>query len=271
MLIRFSELSWPEAQDLLRKPTVILIPMGSTEQHGFHLPLNVDSACATFFAERAAEKVNEASSVRTLVAPTMHYSDVGTFSTFPGTVGISLQTEIALVGDIARSFLRQGFKNLLFLNGHAPNSLPISAALQLVSAEFPEAGLFALNWWALGVDTIARVRKSRAGLHADELETSLCLLIQPQNVAIEKAVAEMPRYALSEKWVKPDFYASNKLFFHSRKKYPRPETGHGVMGDPTVASRETGAQIATAVVDDLAQIILEIAQSEANVTPGLQE
>ncbi len=267
MAIRFSELRWPEAQDLLRKPHVILIPVGSTEQHGHHLPLNVDSACATFFAERAAEKVKETSSVLALVAPTVHYSDVGTFSTFPGTIGISLQTEIALLGDIARSFLRQGFKNLLFLNGHAPNSVPISAALEPLSAEFPASGLFALNWWALGQDTIARVRKSSAGLHADELETSLCLLMQPQNVAMEKAAAEMPSFALSEKWVKPDFYASNKLFFHTRKKYPKPETGLGVMGDPTVASRETGEQVATAVVADLVQIILEIAQSEANFTP----
>jgi creatinine amidohydrolase len=267
MKLHLAEMTWPEVKDMLGRSNVVLIPVGSTEQHGPHLPLNVDSASATYLAEEAAQRVNRSSSIQVVVAPTLHYTEVELFSPFPGSVGISLQTETALISEVTRSFLRQGLKNLLFINGHYGNIIPISAALEQVSAEFPNAGIFALNWWALGSADILPARKSSIGLHADELETSLSLVIQPQNVQMDKAIKELPGYSLSEKWVKPDFYGSNKLFFHSRKKFPRMGASQGVMGDPTVASRETGEKIAAAVIRDLAEIIVEVAESEGKFGP----
>ena len=78
---------------------------------------------------------------------------------------------------------------------------------------------------------------------------------------MDKAVKEIPEYSLSKKWVSPDFYASNRLFYHSRKKYPKMGRGHGVMGDPTVATRETGEKIVEAIINDLAEIIVEVVAS----------
>lgn len=262
MKYMLSEMKWPEVEELLKQPHVVLIPVGSTEQHGLHLPLNVDSACATYFAEKAAQKVNEGNKIYVVVAPTIHYTDVSGFSSFPGTIGITLDTESRLIADITRSFLKQGFKNLIFVNGHFSNTLPISAALSQVNGEYSDAGLYALNWWALGFETIPGIRKSKVCLHADEMETSLSLLIQPENVQMDKAVKEIPRFSLSEKWAFPDFYAPHRVFYHSRKKIPKMGGGKGVMGDATVASLDTGEKVASAVINDLAEIIVEIVSSE---------
>lgn len=262
MKIRLAEMKWPEVQELLGRPNVVLIPVGATEQHGLHLPLNVDSVCATYLSEKAAEKVNAENKIHVVVAPSIHYTDVSGFSSFPGSISITADTETRLIVDITRSFIKQGFKNILFINGHFSNTLPINMALNQVESEYPTAGLYALNWWALGFETIPKIRKSRCCLHADELETSLSLLIQPENVQMEKAVKEFPEFSLSEKWVKPDFYGPYRLFYHSRIKLPKMGSGQGVMGDPTVASQETGKQVADAVIKDLADIIVEVVNSE---------
>ena len=262
MKLKLAEMSWPEVQELMDKPNAVLLPVGSTEQHGLHLPLNVDSSCATYLSEKAAQKVNAGNQIHVIVAPTIHYTDVYTFSKFPGNIGISTDTETRLIADITRSFVRQGFRNIIFVNGHFSNMLPINMGLRQVAEEHPNAGLYALNWWALGFETIPNIRKTKLCLHADELETSLSLVIQPENVRMDKAVKEIPEYSLSEKWVKPDFYAPNRIFYHSRKKYPKFGSGHGVMGDPTAASKETGEKIAEAVINDLAEIIVEVVDSE---------
>ena len=261
MKIILADMTWPEVEGLLREPNAVVIPVGSTEQHGLHLPLNVDSRCATYMAEQAARKVTEEHRIRVVVAPTIHYTEVATFDSYPGSVGISVDTEIRVIGDIARNLTKQGFKNIIFVNGHSSNVIPINTALRQVFVDFPDAGLYALNWWALGFEVIPEVRKSKICLHADELETSVSLVIQPENVHLDKAVKELPSYSLSEKWVFPDFYGPNRVFYHSRKNYPQLGTGSGVMGDPTVASRETGEKIVKAVVDDLAEIIVEVVKS----------
>jgi len=262
MKMRLSDMRWPEVQDLLKTPHAVLVPVGSTEEHGPHLPINVDSACSTYVAEQTAQKINAANKINIVVAPAIHYVDVSTFDSFPGCIGISPDTEIRLIADIARSLVKNGFKNIVFINGHYLNIVPISAAMHQVSLEYPQAGLFAVDWIGLGAETIMRVRKSKNCLHADELETSMTLVIQPENVDMSKAVKEVPDYPLSNKWGEPDIYSRNALLFMSRVKTPCSGSGHGIMGDPTVASRETGEKIANAVVDDLSQIVTEIVASE---------
>jgi creatinine amidohydrolase len=261
MEIKLSNLKWPDLAEIQKKPNVIILPVGSTEQHGYHLPVNVDSAIATHLAEETARKVNAGRSARALVAPTIQYTDVSTFRKYPGTIGISMETEIRLVEDIVHSLVFNGFHNILLLNGHAGNTIPISAALRKVNAEFPDAGLYAVSWWFLG--NIPHLLKSKPGLHAEETETSLCMVIEPDKVDINKASIDYPVFSLSSKWATPDFRGMNKyLFYHSRNKMPRFGKSTGVMGDAITASRETGDKIIKAVVHDLVEIVKEIAAYE---------
>ncbi len=265
MKILWEDMSWPEIEEVLKRPNAVILPTGSTEQHGLHLPVNVDSRCAAYIAEQAARKVSEENQIPVLVLPVVPYGDTATFRYYPGTVSLSIDTFSRVVEDIVRSLVvDQGVKNVVVLNGHNSNTIAIATALRKLSTELPGTGLYAVTWWDLGFDVIPGVRKSELDSHAGELETSLSLVIQPENVHLEKAVKETPTFSLSSRWVLPDLQRSpDKVFYHSRKKYPKGTgQGSGVMGDPTVASRETGGEIVSAVVDDLAQIILEIVRSE---------
>ena len=264
MKIRLDDMTWPEVEEVLKKPNAVLIPIGSVEQHGLHLPLSVDSRCAAYMAEQAAGKVIEEHPIRVLVAPTIQYTDVIEFESFPGTIGISLDTEIRLIADITRSFIRQGFKNIIFVNGHHSNVILTNTALRNVSVDYPGAGLYAVNWSDLGFEVIPKVCKSTIGKHAGEVETSVSLVIQPENVHIDKVTKDFPSVSLSEKWVSLRLGVPNRVFYHSRKKFPKLGTGPGVMGDATVASRETGEKIIKAVVDNLAEIVVEVVKSEDN-------
>ena len=256
--MRLEDMSWPEVEKVLQQPNVIILPVGSTEQHSLHLPLDVDSRCATHIAEQVAEKVANEHKIHVLVAPTLQYTDSSSWLSFPGTMGISAETLAKVIEEITRGLLKQGFKNILIINGHYPNAAPITIALRHLESDFPDAGLYALNWWSAGFDTIPRVRKSKSGLHADELETSVYLAIRPDKVHLDKAVKDLPRYSVSERWAEPDLCGRQRLIYHTRRNLPVKGRSPGVIGDPTVASRETGEKIIAAVVDDLTRLILEI-------------
>ena len=263
MSVRLDELSWPEVAEVITQPNIIILPVGSTEQHAYHLPLNADSCIVTHLSERAAREMNDRHAVRTLIAPTLNYTNVDDFKKYPGTIGLSIDTTTKVIEEIADGLLATGFTNILLINGHGPNALLIPPALKKVNLKYPDSGLYALSWWSLGREVVPKVLKSKMCLHAEEMETSICMVAEPENVKLEKATSEYPSYSLSEKWATPDFYGAGKyLLYHSRRKYPEMGKSPGVMGDATQASRETGEQIIDAVVNDLVQLMLEIIAAE---------
>jgi len=138
---------------------VVILPMGSTEQHGPHLPLNFDTFSSTYIGYEAAKKVINEHKVRILVAPTIPYGEISNFKKFPGTIGFGVETTIRVVEEIVRGLAGQGFKNILVLNGHSENTEPITIALRKVHLDFPSLGLFAANHWRLGFDVWSQIRK----------------------------------------------------------------------------------------------------------------
>jgi creatinine amidohydrolase len=263
MKVRFSHFTWPEIAEIQKQPNIIILPVGSTEQHGPHLPLNVDSCCPTYIAEKAAFLTNQEKKIVALVAPTVHYTEVATFDSYPGSIGVSVDTEANYILEIVTSFIENGFNNILVLNGHSSNMIPINTALRKATIKYSKAGIYGINWWSLGATTIKNTLKSKPCLHAEEMETSVSLVAQPVNVKMDKACSEYPTLSLSEKWATPDFYGLGKsVFYQSRNKYPKYGEGLGVMGDATKACRQTGEIIIDAVVKDLHDIIIEIVQSE---------
>jgi len=265
METRLVNLTWPDVEEIVKKPHVVIVPTGSIEQHGLHLPLSVDYRCPEYVAEMAARKVMKEHDIHVLVAPPVQYGEISlAIKGFPGCIGVYTDTAIKLFEDIARSLIVSGFKNIIYLNGHATNVASIVIGLRKVSYDYPEAGLYLVRWLALGTDVSTKIRKSEWGMHADELETAATLVIQPENVHMERAVKDFPSFSLSENWVKPDICGDkSKVLFHTRQKYPRRDQGSpGVMGDPTVASRETGEKVLEASSNDLAKMIIEIIQFE---------
>jgi len=260
MKVRLAEMSWPEVKEALSKPNIVILPMGSTEQHGTQLPLNVDSATATYLAEHAAQKVADENGISALVAPTIDYTDVSVHKMFPGTIGIKVDTLIRIIADIVESFLDQGFSNILALNSHFQNRCSMEAAFRIVADRHPEANLFAVCSIGLGIEIETDENIIKAGLtgmgHALEVETSQSLVIQPQNVHLDKAGIGSRKLPLSEKYIGATGMDNSKgvIFHPGAKGFEKT----GTQGDPTKASRELGEKILSVQLNAVAEIIVQI-------------
>ena len=265
--IRFGDMRWPEIDEVLKKSNVVLLPVGSTEQHGRHLPVNFDFYSAAYLAEKAARRVTDENNIHVLVAPTIPYGETFGRPPFekqlPGSITISADTLIRLVEDVVRSLVIQGFKNILVLNGHLENVAPIEIALREITIEFKELkglGLYATNWFFMALDTWAKISKGgRASLgHAGENETSVALAIEPENVQLGVTYEGGSTFSLPPKYVLP--VSGPLVFYHSRVGGVRDSGMH--VKDPNVATKETGEKFIAAVIDELAEIIVGIAKSE---------
>ena len=161
------DLTWEEVSSYLEHKRVVIVPVGSTEQHGPAGVLGVDAYVAITLAEDAAERAGA------LVAPPIWYGDSSHHGAFPGTVTIRPDTLTLLVRDVARSLARHGFDRIVLLNGHKGSNLPalVSALRVLHEEELPQA-LFAV------ADPLHLARSGAAAIketnehHAGELELS---------------------------------------------------------------------------------------------------
>jgi creatinine amidohydrolase len=257
--IRLDEMSWPDVKNILTKPHAVILPIGSTEEHGAHLPLNVDSFTVTYIAENAARKVKTENGVDVLVAPTIDYTDVSPHKMFPGTIGVKLDTFIRVVVDVIEAFLDQGFKNIVALSGHLENNSPIEIAVRMVKEKLPEANLFAItSVHGLGFDAMPGLVKAVPGGmgHALEVETSFSLVIQPQNVHLDKTIKGHRKLPISTRYIGLTGEDKSKGILYCSGVEESKESG--ISGDPTLASREAGEKILAAMIKDLADIVFQI-------------
>jgi creatinine amidohydrolase len=263
MKIRLDEMRSPEVMELLGNPNVVIIPMGATEQHSRHLPVNTDTFAAVYFAEEVAKRVTQEHGIRVVVAPEIPYAEAEGTPPFkktpPGTISISGDTLVMLVKEVAQSLLAQGFRNVLILNGHLESTHLIGSALRKVHLDNPDAGLYGVNWFQLATDAWGQIRKGgkESGGHSCEKETAFCLVTQPQNVALEEMVNGTRSLSLPGKYALPMLIG--KVFFHSRIGGIRES---GLMGSPKAATKETGTKLISAVLKDLTEIVVAIARSE---------
>lgn len=260
MKVRLHEMRWPEVKEVLSKPNVIILPIGSVEQHGKHLPVNVDSAIATYVAEHAAQKMGEEQGITAIVAPTINYADVSVHKMFPGTVGVKVDTLIKVIADVVESFIEQGFKNIVALSGHWENRCSIESAIRLVADRHPDARLYVICTICIGMEIETDPKMIKAGTvgmgHALEAETSMSLAIQPQNVQLEEAGIGSRKLPLSEKYIGVTGMDQSKgVLYHPS---PAGFEKTGTQGDPTKATKELGEKILALQVKNLADMLVEI-------------
>ena len=242
---------------------MVIVPLGSTEQHGMHLPLNVDTFCAEYMAKLAAEKASaRAQNFSFLVAPALSYTYVAVHKMFPGTVGIKLVTLVRVLTDILESFLEQGFMNLVLFTGHAENVCPMEAAFQIVAERRPKARLTGLSSLTLGSKVRAGACKAgTAGLgHALEAETSMTMVLQPELVHIDRVTKGARNLPLSERFIGATGFDKSKgvIYYNGLTGFE----ATGIQGDPSLAGREEGKQLLAAITDDFADILLEVVGAE---------
>jgi creatinine amidohydrolase len=247
---RLAELSSPELRALLSETDEVIIPVGATEQHGPHLPLCTDSINIQAVAEDAARIE------RVLVAPTVVYGVSDNHLAFSGTISVRPQTLSALLVDVGTSLLRHGFRRLLLLNGHGGNYDAMSIAANKLRKSHPDA-LIALT------DVVSFIYDgyepaSKIIYHADEGETAHTLAVAPDLVRMDRAVKE----------VSPSFNDYYQRYYvpggemTGRVSYGVPPTDSlsstGVMGDPTLATREAGEQMHAVAVAGLRGIVQDL-------------
>ncbi len=188
--LRYERLTWPEVRRAAGEDRVCLIPAGTLEDHGPHLPIDCDTRIASEICHRAAEEVAD----DVVLLPPVIHGYTPHHMDFPGPITIGWETFVKYCVDIGSSLAHHGFKRILFLNGHGSNIPLIDMAARLVSLEHSDvlaAGAFYLSS-PESAQVISDVRESdRGGMgHACELETSIYLALDPDAVFMDKAVDE---------------------------------------------------------------------------------
>ncbi|WP_254533992.1 creatininase family protein [Natrinema gelatinilyticum] len=231
--------------------SVAVVPVGSIEQHGNHLPVSTDTILADAAAHLGAECVAE--EVPILVTPPIwtglspHHMDFG------GTITLSVETLLSMLGDIADSIRDNGFDAVLFLNGHGGNMSVIGTAVTEIGQRFPDAQVLGLTYFQLAGSFIDEIRESDLGgmAHGGEFETSMMLYLRPDLVDLDRAEARYldDPYDLRRK----DLFEGGPLsVYRSFAEYS--ETG--AIGDPGLATAEKGEEIYERLGDELESLLL---------------
>ncbi|MBM7616217.1 creatininase family protein [Alkaliphilus hydrothermalis] len=238
----YEDMVWTDIKEMLEenKDLTAIIPIGSIEQHGYGLPLKTDSYLVTEVARRAAIKTND------LVLPTVYYGYNEKELKFPGTVSVKAKTLINYLEDICLSLIKVGFKKIVLINGHGWNGPIVKLVGHLVN-ENEGVTCATLDYWNLCSSMIKEVRQATdfGGMaHACEFETSLMLALDDTCVTKERLSKEIS-YKNIDDLVWHDLFIKSPI--HIAQKFEELSES-GVIGDPTVATKEKGEIILSELV-----------------------
>ena len=247
-------LTWPEAEAWAKKNPVVIIPTGSTEQHGPHLPLKVDIASADYVARKVAEKTNM------LVTPPLNFGYSELWFHYPGTISFRPETFRAAVYDICHSLIRGGFKKIFILNGHNPNLLQVQAVVYELADQMEKENV------QLGCGTYIFMAKEecdkigdnmRDGTHANETETSITLALFPECVKMDEARKISADYRMR----KVINFDEGAIFVN---RWPDSKVYSGVYGNPGIGTAEKGKAYLEALINKISLIILDFDKGKFN-------
>jgi creatinine amidohydrolase len=244
---RYNRLTWPEMNEAIAAQKLVILPTGSTEQHGPHLPLDVD----VFLCESVCLEVGRRAADRVLVLPPIAYGLNLHHIDFPGTIHIEPETFIAFCLNITKSVAYHGFQRILLINGHGSNT-PLVDLVARKTVLATHSLCFATGYYQFLREAFEPIRESQVMAHADEFETSLYLHLAPERVRMDKAAEDNDRMG---QFVSSDSTANYPVRFND---YWGRWTRTGVHGDPTKATAAKGKILFEAAVEGLIQLIDEL-------------
>jgi creatinine amidohydrolase len=251
----FAELTSDEIAGARDGNAVVLVPVGATEQHSRHLPVETDHFLAHKVAHLAAPRVT---SVPVLVAPTLPFGFSPHHVSHAGTISLRLDTYLSVLGDIATSLANSGFRRIVFVNGHGGNNAPLRAKIgELVTDGLPVA---TVDYWAPSEKqwtAALRGALKRSG-HACEHETALMMAFKSSDPAelarIATAIKDLPPRII-QPWIAPG-HDTDPLTAAGAAWPPIFQADDcGYYGDPGAADLESGRQHVEIVVAGLAAFI----------------
>jgi creatinine amidohydrolase len=179
--VELQRLSWTELAEAIAEQPIVLLPIGTIEQHGPHMPIGNDNMVAEFVAHRIAEHTNA------LVAPTINYGCSAVFQNFVGTIAIQPETLAAMIRDVCRALVKQGLRRIVFVDNHGGNEFVCEQVARELKAEF---GIVIGNVypWNLGYQLMRDTydNPNVAYGHGAEPETSAMLAMFPQDVLLDR-------------------------------------------------------------------------------------
>ena len=226
--VQLAELTWTAAEERLGPDTVVLLPLGAgAVEHGRHLPLDTDRRLAEYLTRRIL------SSTDVVAAPALSYHFHPAFAEYPGSTSLSLTTARDLAADVVRGLARFGPRRFYVLNTGITTSEALSETARLLERE---GVLLRYTDARAQIAAAARgVQRQPLGAHADEIETSMMLVVDPSAVDMDRATRE----------VMPE----PTPFRLSRRPGGRAAySASGVWGDATLATREKGAAVIESLV-----------------------
>jgi creatinine amidohydrolase len=251
----YGKLSWPEVKRAADEGRVPIVPIGTLEDHGPHLPIDTDVTLVEAICRGAADELADTA----VVLPAIVHGYSPHHMDFPGTVTIGWDTFCRYCTDVALSLVRHGFDRVLLVNGHGSNQNLVEMAARLTMVEEPRA-LVAAAFYLSGPRSqtvIAEIRESERGWmgHACELETSMYLHLQPGSVDMSLAVDEKTYPVTEHMWM--DWSDGPLKLMPWWSSFSR----SGVQGDPTKATAEKGKALFEAAVAEVVAFVSELRQT----------
>jgi creatinine amidohydrolase/Fe(II)-dependent formamide hydrolase-like protein len=241
--IDLGHLTWPEAEERFKVVDIALLPVGATEQHGRHLPLDTDAHDAEYLAREVAKACK---TPRPIVLPLIPYGVSYHHEDFRGTLSVSPSTLASVVHDVGMGAARNGIKKLVVINGHGGNGPALHFAAQMINRD---ARIFTCVDSGETSDTdVYALADTPNDVHAGEIETSTSLALRPELVQMNKARKFVPKF--SSHYL--DFTSKRSVTWHARTARISPS---GVMGDPTKASRKKGERIWKVMIGNLVELV----------------
>jgi creatinine amidohydrolase len=250
--MRLDMLSWPEVQ-VLPNDVVALLPIAATEQHGRHLPLQVDRRLTQEIADRLEVRRKE----WLVLAPVVWFGASEHHLRFAGTLSVPNTLYIDLLMAMISSLLNAGFRRIVLLNGHGGNISSMTEALVRTRHRLGSAApvhLVGCTYWSVAGGRMAR----EAGMetpnitHACEYETSMMLYLEKDLVHLDRAVVDVPEW-------RSDFFdihehrPSRAMVALNMDQY----TASGAMGRPQAATAEKGRKVLDVIVDEVGKFLDE--------------
>lgn len=211
----------------------VLVPVGSTEQHGPHLPLDTDTEIAVAVAEAAAKMLRRRR-LRVVVAPAIAYGSCGEHQDFAGTVSIGTSVLQSVLVEVVRS-VRTWAERVVLVNGHGGNLAAVRAAVAQLVAEG-----HAVTWVPCATETV--------DLHAGRTETSLMLHLKPWEVHLDRAEAG-------------NTGCLDELLPLMVEGGVKAVSANGVLGDPEGANADEGREVLDAMAWSVAHAVLQYQDS----------
>jgi creatinine amidohydrolase len=241
--VYYVDYTWKEMEALDRARVTLVLPSGSTEQHGPHLAMASDAAQAEEFTLRAARQVKDV-----IVLPALWYSTCLDTSNYTGTISLAPSVFIDMVVGILMSLYRNGFRKIVIANVHGAAKTPLDVAVREFHAQMgtrdkaysDDCRIHLQNVYAPVAEYLNTLAEGKDWGHACEMETSVDLYLHPERVNMKLAVEDYIPWDKGFEWYIGDMHAADKT---------------GVHGAATKGSAEKGKKIVDAIVAALTDIL----------------